>query len=41
MFIINPPYTLAGQLREVLPVLVRLMGQFRGAAHTLAVSETG
>ena len=40
-FIINPPYTLAGQLREVLPVLVRLMGQFRGAGHTLAVSETG
>jgi 23S rRNA (adenine2030-N6)-methyltransferase len=41
MFIINPPFTLAAQLREVLPVLVRLMGQFRSAGHTLAVSETG
>jgi 23S rRNA (adenine2030-N6)-methyltransferase len=41
MFIINPPYTLAAQLREALPVLVSLLGQFRGAAHRLAVSETG
>jgi len=39
MFVINPPYTLAAQLREALPVLVRLLGQFRGAGHRLAVSE--
>ena len=35
MFVINPPHTLLPALREALPVLVRLLGQYAGAAHRL------
>ena len=38
MFVINPPHLLAPALREALPVLVRLLGQFAGAAHRLETS---
>jgi len=38
LFIVNPPYTLAATLREVMPVLVDLLGQDSAAGHTL---ETG
>jgi 23S rRNA (adenine2030-N6)-methyltransferase len=38
MVVINPPHTLAPALREALPVLVRLLGQFAGAAHRLETS---
>jgi len=35
MFIINPPHTLQPALREALPLLVRLLGQFAGATQRL------
>jgi len=35
MFIINPPHTLHDQLREGLPVLVKLLGQYPGAHYLL------
>jgi 23S rRNA (adenine2030-N6)-methyltransferase len=35
VFVINPPHLLAPALREALPVLVRLLGQFAGAAQRL------
>lgn len=35
MFVINPPYTLAATLRQVLPLLVKLLGQDKGAKFTL------
>ena len=35
MFVINPPHTLLPALREALPVLVRLLGQYAGAGHRL------
>ena len=35
IFIINPPHTLVPALREALPLLVRLLGQFAGAGHRL------
>ena len=35
MFVINPPHTLLPALREALPVLVRLLGQYPGASHRL------
>jgi 23S rRNA (adenine2030-N6)-methyltransferase len=38
VFLINPPHTLRAQLREALPVLVRLLGQFGGAAQRLELS---
>ena len=38
MFVINPPHLLAPALREALPVLARLLGQFAGAAHRLETS---
>ncbi len=36
MFIINPPYTLHGELKAALPQLVDWLGQDRNATHTLA-----
>ena len=38
VFLINPPHTLRAQLREALPVLVKLLGQYAGASHRLEVS---
>ena len=35
VFVINPPHTLHGQLRELLPWLVRALGQHAGASHLL------
>ena len=35
MFVINPPHTLMPALREAMPVLVRLLGQFAGAGQRL------
>jgi 23S rRNA (adenine2030-N6)-methyltransferase len=35
MFLVNPPYTLPGLLREVMPYLVRVLGQDRGASYHL------
>jgi 23S rRNA (adenine2030-N6)-methyltransferase len=35
VFVINPPHTLKDQLRQALPLLVRLLGQFAGASHRL------
>ena len=40
MFVINPPHTLMPALREALPVLLRLLGQYAGASHRLE-SESG
>ncbi len=41
LFIINPPFTLAPALRQALPVLVRLLGQFAGAGQRLELSAAG
>jgi 23S rRNA (adenine2030-N6)-methyltransferase len=38
VFVINPPHTLRAQLREALPVLVRLLGRFAGASQRLELS---
>ncbi len=38
VFLINPPHTLRAQLREALPVLVKLLGQFAGASQRLELS---
>jgi 23S rRNA (adenine2030-N6)-methyltransferase len=38
VFVINPPHTLRAQLREALPVLVRLLGQYAGAGQRLELS---
>ena len=35
VFIINPPFTLHAQLMEVLPFLVKTLGQYAGAHHQL------
>jgi 23S rRNA (adenine2030-N6)-methyltransferase len=35
MFLVNPPYILPGLLREVMPYLVRVLGQDRGASYHL------
>jgi 23S rRNA (adenine2030-N6)-methyltransferase len=35
MFILNPPYTLAGALKETLPYLVRALGQDETAQFKL------
>jgi 23S rRNA (adenine2030-N6)-methyltransferase len=35
MFIINPPWTLHNTLTEVMPYLVKVLGQDAGASHTL------
>ena len=39
VFVINPPHTLKPALNEALPVLVRLLGQFEGAASRLELSH--
>jgi 23S rRNA (adenine2030-N6)-methyltransferase len=39
MFILNPPWLLHGVLREVMPYLVKVLGQDRGAAFTLEYQE--
>ena len=39
MFVINPPWTLAATLQEVLPWLVEVLGQDEGAKFTLDVHE--
>jgi 23S rRNA (adenine2030-N6)-methyltransferase len=38
VFVINPPHTLREQLRQALPVLVRLLGQYAGASQRLELS---
>ena len=38
VFVVNPPHTLRAQLREALPVLVRLLGQYPGASQQLSLS---
>lgn len=35
MFVVNPPYTLQGALREALPQMAQLLAQDRHASHTL------
>ena len=35
MFLINPPYTLHGKLKEALPQMVKLLGQDKNATFTL------
>ena len=35
MFVINPPYTLHAQMREVLPFLAGALAQYDGASHLL------
>ena len=37
MFIVNPPFTLQGVLREALPQMAQLLAQDRNASHTLEV----
>jgi 23S rRNA (adenine2030-N6)-methyltransferase len=39
MFIVNPPWTLHGVLQEVMPYLVRYLGQDEGAGYTLEHQE--
>lgn len=39
MFIVNPPWTLHGALQEVMPYLVRHLGQDEGAGYTLELRE--
>ena len=41
MFLINPPHTLAAQLREALPLLVKRLGQYAGATHRLETPAGG
>ena len=41
LFIINPPHTLMPALRQALPVLVRLLGQYAGAVHRLESDSGG
>ena len=38
MFVVNPPWTLAATLAEVLPFLVAVLGQDAGATHELITS---
>jgi len=38
VFLVNPPHTLRAQLRQALPVLVRLLGQYAGASQRLELS---
>jgi len=40
MFIVNPPWTLHGVLQEVMPYLVRHLGQDEGAAYMLEHRES-
>ena len=35
MFLINPPHTLKGQLKDSLVQMVELLGQDKHATHTL------
>ena len=37
MFLVNPPFTLQGVLREALPQMAQLLAQDRNASHTLEV----
>ncbi|HEX5362857.1 MAG TPA: 23S rRNA (adenine(2030)-N(6))-methyltransferase RlmJ [Gallionella sp.] len=39
MFVLNPPWTLHGVLQEVMPYLVRQLGQDEGATYTLEQRE--
>jgi 23S rRNA (adenine2030-N6)-methyltransferase len=39
MFILNPPWLLRGVLQEVMPYLVKILGQDSGAAFTLEYQE--
>ena len=39
MFVINPPWVLEAQLREVMPYLVKHLGQFAKAGFTLQAHE--
>jgi 23S rRNA (adenine2030-N6)-methyltransferase len=40
MFVVNPPHGLHDTLREVLPFLVEVLGQFDGASHLLEQQAT-
>ncbi|GGY31053.1 23S rRNA (adenine(2030)-N(6))-methyltransferase RlmJ [Pseudoduganella sp. SL102] len=39
MFVLNPPYTLAGTLKTVMPYLVQVLGRDKGAGFTLDSGE--
>jgi 23S rRNA (adenine2030-N6)-methyltransferase len=41
MFVLNPPWTLAPMLKEVMPYLVSVLGRDAGAKYTLETSEAG
>ncbi|MBI3283992.1 MAG: 23S rRNA (adenine(2030)-N(6))-methyltransferase RlmJ [Burkholderiales bacterium] len=41
MFILNPPWTLAATLKEVMPYLVKVLGRDGGAGFTLESGEGG
>jgi 23S rRNA (adenine2030-N6)-methyltransferase len=40
MFIVNPPYTLEAQLKELLPFLVSVLGRDGGAGFTIETGQT-
>ena len=39
MFVLNPPWTLQDELREVMPYLVSVLGQNKGADFELEYRE--
>ena len=39
LFVVNPPFGLEKQMREVLPFLVKALGQYKGATFDLAAFE--
>jgi 23S rRNA (adenine2030-N6)-methyltransferase len=39
MFVLNPPWTLHATLKQVMPWLVRVLGQDAGAAFSLEIQE--
>jgi 23S rRNA (adenine2030-N6)-methyltransferase len=40
MFVLNPPWTLHTTLKQVMPWLVRVLGQDAGAAFSLEIQES-
>jgi 23S rRNA (adenine2030-N6)-methyltransferase len=40
MFIMNPPWTLQGHLKDALPILKNALGLDSGASYTLQSSES-
>ena len=39
MFVINPPWTLQGHLKDALPILKNALGLDAGASYTLQSGE--